>query len=263
MLALIAGQGALPATLVAAVSERPLICALEGTLPQGLDPDVVFRLESLGSLLTDLGNRGVTRVCFCGGIDRPSVDHARLDAATLPLVPIFMEALQQGDDGALRAAIGIFQSAGFDVMAAHEIAPHLLLQDGIVTAAQPYAKADQDARLGDATLADMGLADLGQACVIRDGRIIAREDTSGTDAMLQGLKASDAKLGMLYKGPKPDQDRRVDLPTIGPMTVEGAARAGLAGVTIEAGGVIVLDRPAVVSALNRHGMFLWARTRGT
>ncbi len=263
MLALIAGQGGLPATLVAALAERPLVCSIEGSTPDALTPDVVFRLETLGSLLADLKTRGVTQVCFCGGIERPSVDPSKLDAATLPLVPIFMEALSQGDDGALRAAIRIFQDSGFDVQAAHEIAPHLLLDEGVASQAQPYDAADQDALVGDTTLAEMGAADLGQACVIRDGAVISREDDAGTDAMLRALPPSDARKGMLFKGPKPEQDRRVDLPTIGPRTVESAAQAGLAGLVIEAGGVIVLDRDKVIEALDRHGMFLWVRTRGS
>lgn len=48
-------------------------------------------------------------------------------------------------------------------------------------------------------------------------------------------------VGVLVKAPKPAQDRRFDLPAIGPSTVEGAARAGLAGVAIVAGGAIIAE----------------------
>ena len=65
--------------------------------------------------------------------------------------------------------------------------------------------------------------------------------------------------GVLYKGPKPGQDRRLDLPAVGPGTLRGAAAAGLAGVVVEAGGVMILDHAATVAAADAAGLFLWAR----
>ncbi len=68
--------------------------------------------------------------------------------------------------------------------------------------------------------------------------------------------------GLLYKAPKPLQDRRIDLPTLGPATVEAAARAGLGGIVWEAGGVLTLDLPAMQALATQHGLFLWSRARG-
>ncbi|KAA0921034.1 LpxI family protein [Aquicoccus porphyridii] len=265
MLALIAGRGHLPDKVVAALGERPIICAMEGCLPDRLDPDLVFRLETLGTLLRILAERGVTGVCFCGAIDRPALDPAALDAETRPLVPIFMEALAKGDDGALRAAIHLFERAGFTIRAAHEIAPEIVARAGIPTQGKPRSTHRADADLGDRVLAEMGAADEGQACVIRQGRVLAREDRAGTDAMLAGLAgaAQDAPGtgAILFKGPKPEQDRRIDLPTIGPDTAKAAAEAGCDGIVIEAGGVIILDEPRVVAVLDAMNMFLWVRER--
>jgi DUF1009 family protein len=146
----------------------------------------------------------------------------------------------------------------------------------------------------------MGRADMGQACVLAHGTVIAREDRAGTDAMLRRigprprpvdmaeddevfwpldlagdlvadaadwLSADDGSVlpgkgGILFKAPKPGQERRVDLPVIGSATVAGAARAGLAGIVIEAGGVMVLDRAAVIAACDAAGLFLWVRPHG-
>ena len=98
-LALIAGRGDLPALVAEAQSVAPVVCAYEGALPTGLAADLVFRLETLGSLLVALGERGVTEVCFAGGLDRPVIDPGKLDAETAPLVPLFEDALSKGDDG--------------------------------------------------------------------------------------------------------------------------------------------------------------------
>jgi DUF1009 family protein len=64
---------------------------------------------------------------------------------------------------------------------------------------------------------------------------------------------------VLFKGPKPGQDRRMDLPAIGPSTVVRASEAGLAGIVVEAGGVLMLERPATLAAADAAGLFIWGR----
>ncbi len=263
MLALIAGQGGLPGAIVAALPERPVICAVEGFAPEGLEADRWIRLEHLGSTLADLKAAGVTRVCFAGAIRRPKIDPTAIDAATLPLVPVFLKAMAAGDDAALRAVIGIFEDAGLEVVAAHEAAPRLLMGPGCPTRAQPDARAREDAARAEAIVAAMGQADVGQSCAVLAGQALAVEGVFGTDWMLQGLRARpDGRGGILFKAPKPGQDRRADLPVIGPATVAGAQAAGLDGLVIEAGGVMVLDRDRVIADCDAAGLFLWVRERG-
>lgn len=291
MLALIAGTGALPVALLARLPARPLVCALAGFRP-AVTPDITFRIEHLGSFLADLRARGVTQVCMAGAVTRPAIDPAAIDAATQPLVPQIMQAIAQGDDGALRAVIAIFEDAGLQIRAAHEIAPDLLPQAGVLSRAPVTFDHRRDAVLGEQVLAEMGQADVGQSCILRNGRVLAREGQGGTDAMIarfapdddplwavadgigsvlgsaaEWLSGSegepiDARGAILFKGPKPDQDRRADLPVIGVQTAQGAAAAGLAGIVIEAGGVMVLDLAEVIQAVDKTGLFLWVRPKG-
>jgi DUF1009 family protein len=260
VLALVAGTGALPGALVAALPDRPLVAALEGTAPDTVATDLAFRLETLGSFLEDLRARGVTRVCFAGAITRPRIDPARIDAATMPLVPVLQAALARGDDGALRAAIAVFEQAGFEIVAAHAIAPALLPPEGVPTRRQPGAHDRNDAERGFALLDVMAAGDIGQSCVVLAGQALAVEGLFGTDWMLSSLeRRPDGVGGVLCKGPKRGQDRRADLPVIGPVTVQGAARAGLAGIVVEAGGVMALEPDALIAACDAADLFLWVR----
>jgi DUF1009 family protein len=290
MLALIAGTGDLPPALMARFSDSVIVCALEGFEPS-LDVQIPFRIEHLGSFLHLLKDRGVTQICMAGAIRRPPIDPAQIDAATMPLVPRIQAVIAKGDDGALRDVISIFEDHGFSVKAAHEIAPDLLPITGVLTKAQPAAWHEADAKVGAATIAEMGAADIGQACIVRVGQVAAREDADGTDAMLKqfhdtflepptetlwedfaktfngvvtAVKGTDnatvnADDGILFKAPKPNQDRRADLPVIGLQTAVAAAEAGLAGIVIEANGVMVLDLKGVIETLDMQGMFLWVR----
>ncbi len=263
MLALIAGSGALPGELAARLDVPPLICALEGFAPDDLAVDVTFRLETLGTLLAVLRDNGVSQVCMAGAIGRPRIDPSAIDGATMPLVPLIQQAMASGDDGALRAAISIFEQAGMRVGGAHELAPDLLLPAGCPSVAQPGDSDRADAARGAEIVAAMSAADIGQACVVQHRQALAIEATFGTDWMLRCLSTRpDAGGGLLFKAPKPGQDRRVDLPTIGPDTITAACAGGLGGVVIEAGGVIVLDQSATLAECDRLGLFLWVRDAG-
>ncbi|MFL4471338.1 LpxI family protein [Tateyamaria armeniaca] len=298
MLALIAGRGALPAAVARTQDDMPLIASLEGHIPDGLAVDISFRIEHLGSFLDTLAARGVQEVCFCGSVTRPVIDQGEIDAPTAPLVPVLAAAVAGGEDSALRAIVGIFENAGFVVRGADELAPQLLPEPGVLTRGTLPPEVQKQALLADQVRAEQAARDLGQACVIRGDAVIAREDARGTDAMLRDLAgtydaptlgggdpftslmdavgdalqdAADwlsgpvaearahAEGGVLFKAPKPGQDRRVDLPTIGPDTAMRAAEAGLDGIVIAAGGVMVLDQPQVTAILNEMGMFLWVR----
>ncbi|SCZ58365.1 hypothetical protein SAMN04488118_103272 [Epibacterium ulvae] len=260
MLALIAGTGRLPHEVAGRLKARPLICALHGSEPDYVDAELVFRLEHLGSFIERLKSADITEICMAGAVARPHIDPAAIDAATLPLVPILQAALGQGDDGALRAVIQIFEKSGFTVRAAHDVAPDLLLAEGVLTSVQPGEIDKADAARGAEVVTAMAAVDVGQSCAIRNRQAIAIEGQFGTQWMLNSLAIRpDGEGGLLYKAPKPGQERRADLPTIGPDTVEQVAQAALSGIVIEAGGVIVLERDAVVDACDRLGLFLWVR----
>lgn len=256
-LALVAGRGDLPALIANVAEVPPLVCGYEGTPVTGVATDVLFRLETLGTLLRDLGARGITHICFAGGLDRPALDPTKLDAETVPLVPLFMQGLQAGDDGALRVVVDLFEKAGFTVIGAHEVAPDLLAQAGVYGTRTPDAQMRRDAEAGAAHILQMSPQDIGQACVVSQGKVIAMEDVRGTDAMIAGLGKVEG--GILFKGPKAGQSRQIDLPAVGPETLEAAHCAGLRGVVVDAGDVLVLHRDACVALVDKHDLVFWAR----
>ncbi len=266
MLAIIAGEGALPGVLYRHLSDRgdtPLVVELEGfpAKIEGVVP-IRFRVEHLGSVLTDLRNRGVTELCLAGRVQRPQLDPKQVDAATEPFVPGIVAAITAGDDGALREILAIIEEFGFTLLAAHDVMPDLLPPEGVVTDAAPGDRDEADAVRAAAIVAALGAIDIGQGCVVAAGQALAVEALGGTDWMLRSLATERPRApdgGILYKAPKPGQDRRADLPVIGPKTVAGVKAAGLSGIVIEAGGVMVLDRAAVIAACDSAGLFLWVR----
>ncbi|OCX67221.1 phosphatidate cytidylyltransferase [Thioclava sp. SK-1] len=262
-IALIAGQGSLPIQLAQARSDL-LICEMDG-FPCGIDgaAPLRFRLERLVPFLDTLVDRGVKQVVFAGAMQRPQIEPELFDMQTMQILPRLMGAMGQGDDATLRAVIELFAEWDLETVGIDQLLPQILPEDGVLTGAVTAAD-EGDAIRAAAILAAMAPADIGQGCVVAGGLCMAVETLPGTDAMLEfaaHYRDLKPKGGVYFKAPKHGQDRRIDLPAIGPKTVEQVAKAGLAGIVIETGGVMILDRDATLAAANAAGLFIWVRPR--
>lgn len=265
-LAIIAGAGALPAALTAQMAQKPLVAALDGYTPTGLTPDLTFRVERLVPFLNHLLDLGITTVCFAGAVQRPTLDPSLFDPLTAQMVPRLLAAMQAGDDATLREVLRIFEEFDLEIKGAAEIAPDLTPGVGLL-AGEITAQDEADATRAAAIVQALGAVDVGQGAVVQAGLCLSVETITGTDAMLaqtalvpQNLSSKTAK-GLFYKAPKPGQDLRMDLPTIGLQTLDMVKKAGLGGIAFQSGGVILLDRAAMVDRANALGLFLWSRAK--
>lgn len=268
---LIAGQGALPGILLRAMTaagDPPLVAGMSGSEPD-LPGAQVFRLERLAVFLDSLVDAGVSRAVFAGSVRRPPLDLEAFDPRTAQLVPALLRELSRGDDAALRAILGLFEDWGISVVGADVVAPDLVPSAGLL-AGTPTPADEADAARAAAIVEGLGALDIGQGAVVAQGLCLSVEALPGTDAMLDfvalhgHLRPDPAGArGVLYKAPKPGQDLRVDLPTLGRGTVERAARAGLAGIAWAAGSALLIDREATVAAARAAGLFLWSRPCGS
>jgi DUF1009 family protein len=263
--AIIAGQGRLPAALAAAMAEAPLVAAMDGFAPEGLTVDLTFRVERLVPFLRALERDGIGQVVFAGAVTRPRLDPALLDEATAGLLPRLMQAMAAGDDATLREVIAVFEEFGFAVAGVEHVAPALLPGAGVL-AGTVTPRDEADAVRAEAIVAALGAVDVGQGAVVAQGLCLGVEALPGTDALLEqvagivALRPDPARgKGVFFKAAKPGQDRRIDLPTIGPETLRRVAAAGLGGLAFQAGSVVCLDLAEMRRLAGELGLFLWAR----
>ncbi len=265
----IAGGGALPVRLAEAcrLTGRPyFIARIAGMAERALQehPGAEFGLGEMGARFKALKAAGVEAVALVGMVKRPDFATLKLDARAALMLPRVLAAAKKGDDAILRVIVEECEREGFAVIGADAIAGDLLAPRGVLAGAAPDANVEADIAKGMDVAAELGRFDIAQGCVVCDGFVLALEAAEGTDAMLRrvaelpeaGRGTTAARRGVLVKRAKPIQDRRVDLPVIGVETIAGAARAGLAGVAVEAGASLILDRPAVIAAAQAQGLFV-------
>lgn len=263
-LGILAGGGILPAQVARAAraaGRDVFIVGLDGFAERRLLadwPHEIIRMGAAGRILAALRAHGCQDLVLIGPVRRPSLLDMRPDAEGARVLARIGRAAFAGDDGLLAAVIKVLGEEGFRVIGAQDVLDTPLAPRGVPTRATPDAQAMADIARGIAVVRALGRVDVGQGCVVQQGLVLAVEAVEGTDAMLAraGQMRRQGTGGVLVKLVKPGQDRRADLPTVGPETVRGAAAAGLRGVAFEAGGTILADAEVTVAAADAAGLFL-------
>ncbi|MGE8943526.1 lipid-A-disaccharide synthase [Leptospira interrogans] len=265
-LGILAGNGHLPLELADEVKARGRavhIVGLEGSAGPEIarHPHTWVNIGRVGAMLRAFRAADCRDIVILGGVTRPDLKAVRLDVGFFLNLPAILGLMRGGDDSVLRRVVRFFEGQGFRVIGAQDVAPSLLMGPDVVGPAIPDEQNRRDLETGFALISGLAGADIGQAVVIADGQPVAIEAAEGTDAMLARLahlrsQGKGGVGGVLVKAPKPGQELRVDLPTIGPRTIEAAAVAGLTGVAVAAGQVLLAERDALRGSLEKTGLFL-------
>ena len=266
-LAIICGAGTLPFAVADAVRARGrdvVIFALRGWADQ--ERVAAYRhhwgaLGQFGWVCRQARAEGCRDIVFIGTVARPPLWRLRFDWGTLRVLPSVVAAYRGGDNHLLSGIAKVFEQQGFRLVGAHEVAPEILMPVGAFSKRQPNAQERADMVQALRLLEAIGKFDVGQAAIVAGNHVLAIEGAEGTDKMLERVadlrsRQIGAAGGVLVKAPKPGQDRRFDLPSIGPHTIEGAARAGLAGVAVLARASIVAEPQQVTALADAHNIFV-------
>ncbi|MBR6327559.1 MAG: UDP-2,3-diacylglucosamine diphosphatase LpxI [Alphaproteobacteria bacterium] len=263
-LGVIAGGGSLPRLLVEYLrqNQSPFeVLAISGNADEQSLKQIctvkTVRLGEAGTGFKYFKEKNVQDVIMIGTIRRPSLSDLVPDIRTAAFfAKIGLKAL--GDDGLLRALIKEIEHEGFRVLGIHEVLPDILLSEGILTRKKPDKQALSDIKRGLEVATTLGKLDVGQSVVVQQGLVLGVEGIEGTDELIKrcGTYKRKGDGGVLVKIRKPEQDMRVDLPTIGVTTIENAHQAGLKGLAVHAGNALVVNQKEVVRLANLYKMFL-------
>lgn len=262
-LGIIAGSGSLPLLLAAAARDQGrdfFVLCLQGqaNLKDFANfPHAVSRIGETERTIKTLKSAGIDQLVMAGAVRRPSLAELRPDWRTMQLFArLGFSAV--GDDTLLKAIMAEFEGEGFKIVGAHEILPSLLTPFAVLTAKYPSSENNTDVAAGMKVAKTLGVLDVGQATIVQQGIVLGVEAIEGTDALLSRAASLRRKGrgGVLVKASKPQQERRLDLPTIGEKTVLNAYKAGLEGIAVEAGASMIVNRDEAVALADRLGLFI-------
>jgi DUF1009 family protein len=265
-LGVLAASGSIPIAVCDAAEAKGIevfAVAIRGQADQEITrfPHRWVRLGEVGGLINALREAKCRDVVIVGALKRPDLWRVGMDFGFIWHLPTILSLTRGGDDTVLKRVVRFFEGQGFIVRGAHEIAPSLLAPNGACGALRPKEEHEADISRGLALLDALGPFDVGQSVVVARGQVLAIEAAEGTDEMLKrcaGLHqwGRRGRSGVLIKAPKAGQELRVDMPVIGPRTVEHAAAAGLAGIAVMSGQVMIADQAEAISLADHKEIFV-------
>lgn len=269
-LTVIAGGGPIPAYVAAAAVKagRPVfVVGIKGEADPAIAafPHEFLDWGQLGRLDQILSSQRGRDLVFVGSVrTRPDFKGISLDLATMRSLKDILAIVIGGDNDVLSGTIRFFEKRGMRVVGAHEVATDLVVAAGPLGRTRPGRAERRDVEAALRAARAIGAIDAGQAAVAVNGRVIALEAAEGTDAMLERVATLKTarrvkwagRAGVLGKCAKPQQDLRVDMPTIGVRTVEAAIGLDLAGIAVEAGRVMIVDRAEAIRRADAAGLFV-------
>lgn len=268
-LAILTGKGRLPEMLADTARQsgrKVVLVCFNGFRPDWVTDEQIIAatFEKPGSMFKALKATGCKDVVFAGYIIRPRINPLKFDIKMISFAARLLPALKGGDGATLNAVRAIFEAEGLTIRGAHEILTNLLAPAGTLTNAKPSPDDFFDMKRAMNITEQLGTADVGQGVVVAQGLCLGVESIQGTDAMLNFVATTsvdyrpdqNAGQGVLLKAPKQGQDWRMDMPAIGPDTVENAAKAGLSGIAVQAQGVLILGLKDTIAVANKRGLFI-------
>ncbi len=260
-LGILAGGSGVPCEIAEAVTQRGRsvhIVGLEGEAETDIArfPHTWVNWGKFGAMVRAFRSNGCREIVIVGRVRRPNLMGVRADLGFWTSLPQLLPIIRGGDDTILRLVIRLFERHGLTVVGAQDAAPELLAPAGQLGAVAA-APADMSAiSLCAAALAALGPFDAAQAAIGRSGQLIAVEAADGTDAMLRRLTTTAAQGAVLVKLPKSHQERRIDLPAIGPETVRRAVEVGLSGIAVLRDGTLIAERQTAIREADAAGLFI-------
>jgi DUF1009 family protein len=268
-LAILAGKGRLPEMLAATAKQSGrnvvLVC-FNGFRPEWMTNEHLIEavFEKPGAMFKALKKEGCNEVVFAGHIARPRVNPLKFDLKLLSIATKLLPTLKSGDSKTLDAVREVFETEGMKIIGAHEVLHDLLAPGGTMTKTAPSEDDFKDMERARDIVIQMGIADVGQGAVVAQGLCLGVETIQGTDTMLNFIAQNsegcrpdqNAGQGVLLKAPKQGQDWRIDLPAIGPETIQNAAKAGLSGIAVQEQGVLILGLEETIAKADSLGLFI-------
>ena len=266
---IIAGSGSLPVEIANHAKSMGVDIHLSRII--GMSDDILpdfegscFGLGEFGKRMKTLKDNGFESIVFAGYVNRPDFSKLKFDTMGLVMLPSILAAASQGDDAIMRAILGHFEKAGFKIMGPEELQNELLAPLGAIGGVTPTSDQLKDIETAARAAYQIGQLDIGQGCVVSNGLVLAVEAQEGTDAMLRRIctlpreiRGNQKLNGVLCKRPKPIQEKRIDLPTIGVTTLENAIAAELAGIAVEAGGALIAQKQKLIEMADGAGLFIY------
>ncbi len=262
-LGMIAGGGMMPVEIIKHCNKNNISIFVIGLEPFANEeqlceaPHIFAKMGEAGKILKTFKEHNVHDIVLAGNIKRPSFKELIPDWEGVKIVAkLAMKSMS--DDNLFRAVMDEIEKRGFKIVGIEEVVPEMLFREGVYGKVKPGKDDMNDIERGWTVAKAIGTVDVGQAVVVQEGLVLAMEAIEGTDMVLSRAAQlrKPGKAPVMVKVLKPGQDMRVDLPAIGLQTIDLFIKYGIGGIAVEAGGILLIEKDAVIKKADENGIFI-------
>ena len=263
-LAIIAGFGSLPLQVINDAISKDwdvTIFSIDGSFKSNSKNHNIIELSYLNikKIFNILEKNNIKNLTMIGYIPRPNNMSAYLNLSNILFYLKFRNIMNSGDSSLFNNLIKFIEGKGYNIIGAHQISDNLTLTKGLYSITKIVGKENDNIKIANYIANKIGDLDIGQSVVVARERVLAVEAAEGTNSMLKRIIdlriASPDKGGVFFKTSQNIQDKRVDMPTIGPKTIDLVIKANLSGIAITQGDVIVLEYDKIIKLINENNLF--------
>ena len=213
-------------------------------------------IGQFGKMIKLIKLKKCNKVLFAGKINKPKLSSLRMDFKGFYYLPKILKASKLGDAAIIKLIINILKNEKISVISSISFSPHLSLKRGNYSKIKPNKNDILEIKQGKKYLNKLNALNHVQGLIVGNGKILRTETSLGTQKMIQTIKPSKIKEGILIKLPKKKQDLRIDLPTIGLDTLIDCQKAGLKGIVLKHNQNIFLDKKKCIKFANKNKIFI-------
>ena len=222
-----------------------------------------YNIFELKKILDLLKLKNVKDIIFLGKIVRPDLSKFKNDGIIEKYIPNLVKVYKKGDGAVLNAVVNIFKEHNFTAVSPIKYCDDLCLGNSNVL--KIYRKEDIiDIEKSSDLLDALSAFDNAQSVVCAEGYIIAIEAVEGTDALLErswrlrkNLDQLKIKSGFLVKKMKKNQSRFIDLPVVGPKTINLIRKANLKGLAIDIKNTLVYKKDEFLKLAKKYDLIIY------
>lgn len=255
-LGLIAGAGRFPFHVAREAKRQgiPVIAVgihgwADGSLAEHVDTYEEIAIGQLGRLIAYLKSHDIHQAIMAGKVTKEVLlnERSTFDAEARHI----LRQAAGSSVGVLLGSIGTrLASEGITLLDSSTFLKRDLCPAGVLTSRGPTATEQEGIEVGLHAAQTIATLDIGQTVIVKGKVVVAVEALEGTDAAIRRAYALAGKDLVVVKMASPDQDRRFDLPIIGPDTIATFSEAGVSCLAVEAGTTLLLDREALIASAN-------------
>ena len=264
MIAIVAGTGSLPLIAAKSLLQQKKAFFVISLFPEenfqalhdaiGGNAEIISqKFYKLGSILQLLKEKKSTGLLMIGKVDKMNLlKKISFDWLTLKLLASLST---KSDSSIMETLISHAELEGLKVLAQDDVLQSLLVKPGALCGTLSDA-IQTDIDLGMALAEKMSAADVGQTVIMKDKMVIALEAIEGTDACIQrGIELGSSDL-VICKAAQPHQNKKYDLPTLGPATLHELKPGQVAAIAWQATQTFIVDQEAFVARAQELGIAL-------